>query len=186
MSVPALLWAVRKRLWDQIPELPQRTIDVTIHQDGQPPPAVGDLFIGIHMLGWQPGDIRNEVMMGLDETYRIGITVTQRISSKPMDRQKDFLMDQWFGIDNWVRKSLLIHQNYDILSDASLMIAQRYPGATAANTTFQEPFRWEGSDAAPRVVDGLWFTAEQDAMAGLVLQTRYGRARRLQPSANMI
>lgn len=173
MSLAALLEATLTHLQKR---LGLDEAHIGIEEDGQPPPWCGDVYYAIHPTSWTPDTIEPD--KDLDERFGLAITVTQRTPQFPQGKQrmKGAYLDAVKGLERRTRDVMLaIHLNYDLFGAANEIMK--------GTVTLCEPLRWLGTDARPTKVDALWFTSDAPdptSASGLVLESRFGNARRIQ------
>lgn len=178
MSMARLLVAARDQLRTGV--LVLNETNTTIQSDGQPPPISGQFHVALHGLDWGVG---GPLGTGLDEVYSLGITVTMRAPVIPKDSQaEEIYVKKATGLEDLVRKVIveMEKERYTIINAANTNMPDSLDG-------FVEPLRWEGADAEPRLVGPDWFLAVPDPNqpdSGMVMETRFGQARRIQALAN--
>lgn len=172
MSLAALLRATQDHLATVLTLTVDR--DISVQEDDQPPPFVGQLHYVVHATDWRwPGATDNDV---LDEQYGITVSITQRTPVAPRDRKMSHLyLDRLEGVEKLARQVMLAcHLNYTLFG-----LANKYAEGTLA---LVEPLRWEATDPKPKNVgpDWFWATDPNATDCGWVLGVHFGRARRIQ------
>lgn len=152
---------------------------LAVRPDGRPDPTCGQEFIAVYGIDNVPASSDSNV--GIDTYYAISVAVTRRINYAPFSAQSEiaYLRDAEAMEDRLDQIVSLIHQNFTLMGLANSYI-------TRTSHKIIEPFRWQGSDAAPEVVDNQWFQPNQDTAAasrpnpwcGMVMEARFGNARR--------
>mgnify|MGYP001563744086 CR=1 FL=1 len=170
MSIAALLIATKTHLVTTLGLDPAKHIDAL--DTGQPSPFVGQLYYVVHPTSWEstnpdPADT-------LDETYGLSVTITQRSAVAPRDKHaSEIFLKAITGLGRQAREVMVaVHLNYDLMNAANALMT--------GEEKLCEPLRFRGADASPRTVDGDWFFAEADKASGMVLEVRFGGARRIQ------
>jgi hypothetical protein len=181
MSLGRLLVAVRDTLrtelvdWDQ-PFAPQ---DILVMPGPEPAPYCGQHFISVYGLSWIAGG-ESDNHRGLDELYGISCALSSRSPVYPPDRRGDELYVKLYtGMEDICRKIMIaVHQSI-VVQQAwdALLIGKTRQTSYHLSTEY---LRWQDTDAAPQVVDGTWFSAAPDEAAGLVMEVRFSKARRMQ------
>lgn len=189
MSLANLQLAVRNELRAKLqlsqPALfPPAKVDniIELSADGQPFPDSGQLFLGIHGTSWAPTGAEKE--QGIEESFAIAITITQKTSATPVDRQTErHYTSATLGLDFIARLlTPLIHQSFIILNAANTLLGDPPYG-------FQETLRFAGADAEPTERGPDWFWASPERQSSLPtawsLQTRFAGALRIQELSAM-
>lgn len=179
MSLAALLKATRDHLRSLVPLSEDQC---RVMPDGQPHPAFGDSFVAVHPTTWATGDLSYPGSgLSLDEVYGLSCTVTWRAPLAPVDR---FMDDLYLASVNSLEilcRKVIKHINYNW----TLIVAANTNIATASTDKFVEALFWQGGDAAPRLESPMWVWSKaenQDLVAALVMEMRFGGARRVQAS----
>lgn len=170
MSLSSILSAANTHIRTQL-SLNANQCDVM--PSGQPPPAAGDLFIAVHASEWSNGGL---IQDGLMETFGITCTISKRAPKYPPVKQAgSIFLDAAAGIEKYARLLMInLHLSYTLLTAANQLLL--------GSDLTVEPLRWVQNDPTPRTVDGSWFWAKPDAMAGLVLDVIFAGALRPQDS----
>jgi hypothetical protein len=187
MSLAALLVAVRDELRGVL-AMPDAVIG--IEEDGQPPPGIGaSTYIAIHPVSWRPSNGR-EVVMGLDESYAIGVTITKRVGYIPQDRMvEEMYLKSLVGFEQLARRIMVaIHQSGTVMERANQFIL-----ANKLTDTQTDPFiewlRWRSTQEVPTKRDGSWmWETNPDKIDNLAFETItivFSEARRIQKSSLM-
>jgi hypothetical protein len=176
MSLSSLLIATCDHLQARL-SLPEGSLGVC--PDARPDPTCGQEFIAIYGIDNVPATSDSNV--SLDTYYAISVAVTRRINYIPYNSRSRaaYLRDVKAMEDRLDQITALIHVNFDLMG-----IANSYINRTSHRIV--EPFRWQGSDANPEIVDNEWFQPNQDTVAasrpnswcGMVMEARFGNARR--------
>lgn len=140
------------------------------------PATVGDVYVIVGPLGWQPGPRHRTSGTVRDLIYSVGIMVAKRITHVPRDRQDQAFaiqaaslnaeLDKCFAVIDW-SWALTAAANVLILADAG------------SSEGFIHPLVFEGMDAKPRILGGEFFGAGKEPAAGLGRLMRFGMARRI-------
>lgn len=147
--------------------------------DGVPPAHCGQLFVAVH-----PGDCSADSAQALDERHGVLVTVTRRAAFAPHDRVgREVVYDRADGLLRWAdRVKAAVHLSYDAMDLANAELVAT--AGSAAVYGFSEPPVFLGMTYLG-VKGPEWFLAEPDddagAPAGVAVELRFGRARRLQP-----
>lgn len=179
MSLSFLLQATRDHLRSELSPVWKQG-EIECQPDGRPMPSFGKQYISIHPTSWTPGDIRPELMMGLDEYFSLSVTLTLRAAQKPRDRMMgDLYLDELRGMERISRQIILaLHQNFDIITAANTLASH-----AGDSPLLIEHLRWAGTDASPRSENSEWFFVEPSddyPVACLVMESRFRDARRVQ------
>jgi hypothetical protein len=195
MSLGRLLFAVRGILRTGLENwyTPFTSEEIQIMPGAEPPAYSGQKFISIHGLNWDTGQ-SDDMHLGLDEVYGFACTLSMRSPVVPYDRQgPELYIKSFIGMEDICRRIIvLLHQSIPliqswdelILEDADILKTTLVNEYTV-NLSTEYP-RWVNCDAAPEPVDGSWFSADPMEAAGLVMQVRFGQARRMQAYDQMI
>ena len=175
MSVGALLRATRNHLRNQ---LGLKDEECMVMPDGRPIPSCGQRFISLYPTYWGPKEGDNN--QALYEQYDIACVITFRTPLLPFDRIGENLIyeDSPFPIvyhtmEEWCRLVMVaVHMNTSIMGEANKELATQ---------GVAEYLRWAGNDPTPSFVDGSWFFAATEELAGLTQTVRFEGATRFQP-----
>lgn len=155
---------------------------IDIQPGPRPDPFCGQKFIALYGTSWQPEQLDQN--QGLDEVFGIAAAISFRAGYVPDDRQgTELYVKLGSGLCQIARLvNAKLHQSYEAMGVMNAYL-------TTPNEIV-EPLRWLGTDPSPREVDDIWFgvdpeNARDNFVAGLVLETRLGMARRLQTLPNM-
>lgn len=171
MPLGHLLVAVRNQIRDQLPDDFGRD-DVTVQPDEKPPVEMGKQHIVVYCQSWTPTEESDTTK---DEQFQVNCSLTMRVSAQPSDRIGQEL---YIELLNGIAKlsddlTLAVNRNYNIINNANTSVGL---------TKFFEPLIWQGTDGAPRIVDGSWFFADPTKFAGLVMESRFLGARAITDS----
>ena len=148
--------------------------------DGRPPPSCGPIFVAV----WSGGR-RSQGKAGrtaLDQMFTVAVTITARIN-RPFDRQvihRDEIEKRMNAIvalihlDTW---------NQSVINASNTLAAYRAsnPGGILP-VGFSEALAWESTEDV-RQVDGSWFMAEPEKLAGIAQTAHFAKARHIQAIA---
>jgi hypothetical protein len=156
-------------------------LECDVQPDGQPPPTFGERYLAVHPTGWGPGDTR--IDYGLDEVYRVTVTITMRAPKAPRDRLAgEVFLKALTGMEKLARDVVkYLHQNHDVVNVANADIA--------GTDKLMQPLFWDGTDVPPRQEGGEWVWSDSPdpkrPIAALVLPVHFREARRMQSYGNM-
>lgn len=187
MSLAAVLVAVRDELRDVL-AMPDAVIG--IEEDGQPPPGMGaSTYIAVHPISWRPTNSQ-EVIMGLDESYAIGVTITKRVAHVPQDRRvEEVFLKSLIGFEQLSRRIMVaIHQSGSVMERANqYIIANKL--TNDQTDPILEWLRWRSTQEVPTSRDGSWmWETNPDRIDNLAFETVtivFSDARRIQQSSLM-
>lgn len=182
MSMGALLHATV----DRIRTLGYSPEQCGVQPDGEPDPVAGEVYVSVYPLGIRNTD---EGAHRLEEEYEVGVAVTLRAGSMPVDA---------FGPAGVTRATsglyaraeairARLHMDYGVLDlvggvcgTASWTGGRPY-SLPATAQGFAEPLRFRTCSAV-RLKGPDWFSAEGDAdpPGGLVVEMVFAGARRIQ------
>lgn len=145
----------------------------------EPPAYCGQRFVSLYGTSWSAGG-EGDLHRGLDEVYGIACALTCRLPVYPPDRAgQELYVKAYLGMDDLCRRIMLaLHQSVTLQVAWDALIVEETKLTDYDLST--EYLRWLETDARPEPVDGSWFSAAPDAAAGLVMEVRFGRARRMQ------
>lgn len=182
----ALLYAVRDSIRDAGFGYSEASCEIMA--DGSPPARCGNVFVAVHEGATKTtGETDNK----LDEYYGFSVTLTQRIKAPP-----DKIGTAEIALRNFVAKEgretgfnrrceqlrAFLHMAWGVMQIANNNLIAWADENTNQVYGFGEPCRFEGMDAAPRLVGAAWFSADPESdNFGLACELRFGRARRFQP-----
>ena len=184
MSLAALAQAVRDRLQAVIlmngESTDANTCECTF--TGKPKPIMGQLFLAVHILGWQGISGDND----LHESAQIGVTVTLRLGFAPEDRDG---IAVWLaantGLEPITRAVVkAIHKDY---ANVMNLANTKYIGTGSAG--FVTPL-WFLGGGNPTFQQASWFGAVPDpedpnsTPCGVSMELRFGKAERCQALDN--
>lgn len=185
MSRRALLQAVRNTLRAAAPSgLAYTYKECELSQpQGQPPPRCGKWFLAV----WAGGSRNfggNRYV--LDREYDVVVTMTMRIN-EPFDRIYQILDEASTGFYDRSDAIIgLIHKdsyNFNVSNQANTILTD--PSTGDEPVGFRVPLAFL-DDSGPRLVGPDWFHADPESGEfGVVMDMRFGRARRLQNLANI-
>lgn len=144
-------------------------------EPGQPPADAPEQYVAV----WGRGVFvfgGNEQSQRLEETYELGVTISQRIANCPRDRVADtIIVKATTGFDALARKVLVnLHASWSLITAANALL----PGVNGFLETLVGP----SFIPAATPVDGEWFAAEPAQWCGLALQMMFRGAKRVQDS----
>ena len=170
MSKAALLQAT---LEDLRSALGYSEADSDVADDGRPHPRCGEHFAAVHPTGEQ-----GTLTTCFDDLHNVSVTLTQRIQI-PFDRRGRVYLLQADKLQRRANKvKIRIHSNYLLMNRANALIDE-WEGSP--QNGYVEPLFFLQMDARPREVSGRHFHAEGTSIeAGLVIEVRFGKARRIQ------
>ena len=158
--------------------------------DGQPKPSAGQVYIAVHMGGFN----RLEGDYDLDEGHDVYVTVTYRLGVAPKDR---FGVEIWAkatsGLDALCRSIItLLHHNQNVRIYANHGKSYSIGDTGGGPDGFYTPLRF-ASAGKPQYRDYSWFTAlppkdlkESDyEKCGVSQELRFGKANRCQTISGM-
>lgn len=179
MSLFALMPSVRDAIRTT---MKLRNEECRIMPGPKPPPSCGDRFVSIFGLEWAPGD--PDIMRGIDEYYGVGVCISMRTAYLQFDDQgEEAYVRVGAGLEALTRRiNTIVHQSIPIMQAANSLLGNPTNGII-------EPLKWIGSDPNPTEVDDTWFGGVKGAeptIAGLTMQTNFGRAHRPQTYENMV
>ncbi len=183
MSLAALLQAVRDEL-RTVMGLPM--IQIEVQEDGQPPPGMGgDLYLSVHPLSWRPTS-GAEVVLGIDESYSVGVTITKRIRHTPPDRiGREVYLKSLIGFEAIARKIMVaIHQSETVMERANQYIAASQTDDNGYDPIL-EWLRWSSTQEVPTRRDGSWLWETNLELASETVTIVFSEARRIQQSSLM-
>jgi hypothetical protein len=134
---------------------------VRVMPSPEPMQSAGQLFIGIHPAGWRnmAGDIDY-----LQEVYSVGITISLKASSIPIERWGELVTtDADGGLDYYARKIIgLIHGDYvNVLAAANKIL-------TGGNSIIYRPAGFVHAENAMMRRSSWWGAkGAEDAFAGM-------------------
>lgn len=157
------------------------TAQCDIRDDGQPPPAMGDIFVAVHQ-----GASRSTMKNALNEYFGFNVTLTMR-ATVPYDRIGDQMLARKLAKEVGFNRRAeqlraFLHQNWGILQDANQYLIDMETNANVVYG-FCEAAQYAGMEI-PALVGAAWFLAESDERTGLKAELRFEDARRLQPIAS--
>lgn len=179
MSIAALLSGVKTRLTAALSLSSSEIINVQL--DPEPEPYSGQVWYSLF-----PESLTSdseEVMLGLNEVYSIGVAVNLRLPYAPKDRQdEDVYLKLLTGME--VRQRAIVaalHQNWTAISEANTILTT---AGVPATSLFIEPLRWAGTDA-PQTQTAEYGHSDDPRTFKLIAwlqgRIRFTGARRVQP-----
>lgn len=171
MSQAAYALAVRDAIQAVMPSPWGDSNSVEVGLDGQPKPSCGEWYVAIHPGEWSAdnGDF------DLNEYVSLNVTITRRLGYSPQDRWGPEVWTKSGGLDALARSLIpVVHYNYATMAAANTNI-------TTGDDKFCEPLQFQGA-GPPQLKGPEWFSSDSEDMAatGLILEMRFGKARRMQ------
>ena len=169
MSDVALLGAVESRLRTAFGDTEGRFVG--IQPGGQPPPVMGQWYIGIDSLGYRNTD---DNALSLDESYDVLVVVTFKYAVAPVDR-RGLKMQATGELRDWSLKArAALHMDYSTINAANSTLG-------AAVNGFIEPLRFRNaSKVLSKGADWVWMDDAHHAPTVFAVELRFGGARRIQ------
>jgi len=173
MSMRALLTAVKGVLVERLGLTYWE--DIGIHEDGMPPPIMGQRYVAVHPMGESPFATFE---LAIAVAYQFAVTVTWRIAAYPKDWRFERLLGDIEPFLSKIRHA--IDDSYQVLMAANENIDDMEEDGHPQG--FITPPRWLGTDA-PVIQGSDWLlspSVPQDN-AFLVVRVNFGDAKRIFP-----
>lgn len=169
MSDIALLSAAETRLRSVFNDPEGRFVGA--QPGGQPPPAMGQYYVGLDSAGYRNNDARG---LSLDEVYDLLVVVTFKYAVAPADRRGLKMQAASEIRDTALRVRAALHMDYGVLNAANALIG-------AAASGFVEPLRFRSASAASaKGADWVWAEDAAQPPTVFAAELRFGGARRVQ------